>query len=139
MSMEDLTQGFMNMSNRQERDEKWFQSVAAAVTFNADLLNSIVTRVNNGEAVGALTVGKCDRLSAQVDQLSVDVVGALKTVDGQRDSKLRAELNAMAAELAKSHDELSAKVNAAGAAQGPGLPPGLNLGTLVQPARPAHW
>lgn len=58
MSMEDLAQGFMNMTNKQERDEKWFQSVVAAVTFNADLLNSIVTRVDSGEAVSALSVAQ---------------------------------------------------------------------------------
>ena len=53
MSAEDLSAGLLNLQQLQSGDETFQSSVAGAAQYNADLLNSLVTRVHSrgfGEA-----------------------------------------------------------------------------------------
>ena len=54
MSLEDLCAGFVNLERVLTRDEAFAADTAAAVQYNADLLNMLVTRVNSLEAATTL-------------------------------------------------------------------------------------
>ena len=55
MTVEDLSQGFTNVSATMVRDEQYMKDVGDCVQYNAELLNSLITRVNAVEAAGKLT------------------------------------------------------------------------------------
>ena len=55
MSIEDLSAGFVNLEKVVTRDEAFAADTAAAVQYNADLLNMLVTRVNSLEAATVLS------------------------------------------------------------------------------------
>ena len=55
MSIEDLSAGFVNLEKVVTRDEAFAADTAAAIQYNADLLNMLVTRVNSLEAATVLS------------------------------------------------------------------------------------
>ena len=115
MNTADLSQAFSNMSNQQSKGEAWMVDIAKVVGYNAELLNAVVSRVNNIEAGTKLQAQQVNQLDSKVGELTDDVKGALKTVvdgDKDRDKTLRTELDAMAANLRTELDTMSAKLEA---------------------------
>ena len=82
MSNEDLSAGFTNLQRIKVRDEGFQTSVFQAVHWNADLLNNLVTRVNNLEASAALVTSEV--------KAALDGVNDFKI---SRDKQLRIELD----------------------------------------------
>ena len=131
MSQEDLSAAIVNMSGKMDQADKWTQSVAESVHFNAGLLNALVIRVNNIEAAMGLQtqqandqVAKVDEVIAdaktqfaaresKIDVLTGDVKKGLELVhagDQDKDGRLRTELDAMAAKIEKSHSDMEAQI-----------------------------
>ena len=143
MSNEDLSSGFISLHSTVEKNEKWSQSVAESVHWNANLVNKLIERVNGLEAAVQLTSTKFDSADAKVEQLTRDTESMLEKVHGkdvEQDNRLRFELNAMSAKLEEGHSNLEAKLKAlAEAAQGPSTlpsaagppsPPGLDISAM---------
>ena len=118
MSVEDLTAGFYNLNENNEKEAKLLQSTAKAVHYNADLLNALIARVNSAEVAMRLCSEGMAKQDANVAKLTEDVKLAVKTLeegDSEKDSTLRKELDIMAQKLATGHDEIFAKIATAAA------------------------
>ena len=134
MTGEELTQGFYNLVQKQETNDKWVMDIARVVHGNADLLNGVIGRMN-------LEEGRSKLLQQQVDTLTADTRTACDKVDDkhtQRDALLRNELDQMAARLEKGHGELTALIERAAGAPDPSTmagPPGIELGAIGERLR----
>ena len=102
MSQEDLSAGFQNLASKQQTDEAAGRNTAECVHYNSELLNALITRVNAIEATTGLIGKKVEDQDAVMQSLTDDTRGALKALESrviERDTTLRAELDAMAAKL----------------------------------------
>ena len=104
MTNDDLSAGFMNLHQMQERDQKWTQSIAESVHYNAGLTNAMIDRLNALEAGCKLMTAGQEKLEEDIkvalnagNEKMVEQLG-LKAEEQQgkdRENALRAELNAM--------------------------------------------
>ena len=87
MSQEDLSAGFYNLLQLQQRDETFTKSVAECTHYNAQLLNALVTRVNTLEASAVAQTSTTEQLTADVRK----ALGMLEDSDKGKDQALRKE------------------------------------------------
>ena len=76
MTNEDLSAGFQNLHDQPQRDAAWAQSIAESVHWNAQLMDSVIERVNVMEAAAKVA-------AATVDSLTPDVRKAVDMTHGE--------------------------------------------------------
>ena len=121
MSQEDLSSGFFNINRRLEVGEKMTESIHEAVCHNAGLLDSMAKQITQlitdqkaASQVQATVVHGLETLQTKTDSDVEETRAALNLVNARdvaADTKLRFELDAMAARLDAGIDELRTKDN----------------------------
>ena len=92
MSQEDLSAGFANLQQRQEKDATWINSISESVHWNSGLLNALVNRVNSIEAADKLMTEEINKHSGEINQVTEDLKTGLEFVhqkDREHESTLR--------------------------------------------------
>ena len=135
MSGEDLAAGLNTLYMNQQRDQKWSNSIAESVHYNAQMLDGVITRLNSIEAAAQLLGTNVENIDGKVNKLGENAANMLEKVNEQdikRDSDLRQELNQMAEKLEQGHEELKKLMQQSTAVNTPvpGVPPGLDFSSL---------
>ena len=129
MTAEEMNAGFHNLAALQSRDEKYATSIAGCVHFNARILNDVVARLDLVAGRVGIAENELAKQQVTTDAIKAAVAGALDLVhekDIAADTKLRHELDEMAARLEAGHSVLQSKINELN--MNPALPPGIAPG-----------
>ena len=109
LSMDELTTGFHGLSQLQVRDEGFASEIGKVTTWNAQLLNDLIVRVNAIEASTSLIGNEQQKQQMVTESLKIVVEQSLAHISEQdvsRDKQLRKELDEMTVKLETGHSKL---------------------------------